>query len=373
MTILNEQKTTNQPHFDLELVSEMLVESITDVLDFFGIEYQDGVRSISFACPIHDGKNPTGSSILKNDIGNWQCYTAQCHEQYGASILNFIQALLSKENNKPCSFIEAIEWSANFVGLKLSDQTPTDKERIDFIKLCKYINRKKQETPVFTPREKVKEFLAIPSSYYIKRNYSRAILEKFDIGYCHNENKAFFDRIVVPFYDDNGEYMVGCSSRSRYEQCPKCKLYHDLNVRCPITKQERLKCVKWRHSSLLKADNYLYNYWNAKSHIYDTNTIILVEGPGDVWRLEEAGIHNSVAILKTILSPGQRLVLELSGVINLIVATDMDEAGQKGANTILNDCKNLFNIQRVKYDANDIGSLSIEKTKQVFLPILEKL
>jgi len=363
--------------YDLEHISELMIESVTDLLDHFDVSYTDGQHTISFACPIHDGENPTGSSILKRDIGNWKCYTAQCHEQYGtsngASILQFAQALLTVKHDKEYTFPQAVEWCANFVGINPQETQPDEQDRIDFVRLCKYITKKKQEPPTFVPRQNVKQFLAIPSAYYIKRGYSREILEKFDIGYCHNKNKPFFDRVVTPFYDDNGQYMVGCSGRSRYERCDKCRLFHDPNVRCPITKEEKLRCVKWKNSTLFNSSGYLYNYWNAKQYIMKTGTVILVEGPGDVWRLEEAGIYNSIAILKASLSNDQRIGLELSGAINVIVSTDMDEAGKKGAHSIYKQCKNLFNVIRVDYETHDPGSLTIEQVKKTFIPILEKL
>jgi DNA primase len=364
-------------HYDLEVISELMIESIVELFEYFDLDFTDGPRTISFPCPIHGSDSEFSSSILKRDVGNWKCYSAQCHEQYGtsngASIIQFTQALLSVQYNKEYTFPEAIEWCAKFVGEDATEQTPDSHERIEFIKLVKYINRKKKETPTFTPRKKVREFLAIPSAYYLKRGYTAEILEKFDVGYCNNEKRPFYDRVVTPFYDDSGCYMVGCSGRSRYEQCDRCNLYHAPDVRCPLTKAERLKCYKWKHASLFNADDYLYNYWNAAEHIMQTGTAIVVEGPGDVWRLEEAGIYNSLALLKATLSPGQRMVLESSGAINLVVATDMDEAGNKGARSIYEQCKHLFNTVRIKYDANDPGSLLVEQTKEIFLPVLEKL
>jgi len=364
-------------HYDLETVSELMIESIVELFDYFSLDYTNSTRTISFPCPIHGGDSEFGSSILKRDIGNWKCYTAQCHEQYGtsngASIIQFAQALLTSQYNKEYTFGQALEWCAKFVGVEASEPTRNERDRLDFIKLCKYINRKKEEAPHFTPRERVREFLAIPSAYYMKRGYSAGILEKFDVGYCHNEKKPFYDRIVTPFYDDSAKYMVGCSGRSRYEKCEKCGFYHDPMVRCPITKDERTKCIKWKHSTLFNADDYLYNYWNAKDFISETGTVILVEGPGDVWRLEEAGIHNSLALLKASISPGQRMVLEASGAINLIIATDMDKAGHDGATSIMDQCKRLFNTIRIEYPTGDPGKLTIGQAREVFNPILEKL
>ena len=167
--------------------------------------------------------------------------------------------------------------------------------------------------------------------------------------------------------------MIGASGRNKNEQCDKCNLYHDANVRCPITKEEKLRATKWKHSGGFAADSYLYNYWNAKSHIANSHTAILVEGTGDVWRFEEAGIHVCLGLLGARLSPNQQIILEESGAINLIIATDNDEAGRKAAQSILTNCKGIFNIKIVEYPGKDPGGLTIEQKKQIFIPILERI
>jgi hypothetical protein len=159
-------------HYDLELVSELMIESVVELFEYFSLDHTDGPRTISFPCPIHDGEREAGSSILKRDVGNWKCYTAQCHEEYGtssgASIIQFVQALLTVQYEKHHTFPQAIEWCAKFVGVEESKFSAADNDRLDFIKLCKYINRKKESIPTFTPREMVRQFLAIPSAYYMK-------------------------------------------------------------------------------------------------------------------------------------------------------------------------------------------------------------
>ena len=358
--------------YNIENISLKLIERITDVLDEFDLDYQEYEKRISLSCPIHGGDNPEGMSIMKSGIGNWKCFTEHCHEKYGnssgASIIQLIQALLNK------TFFEALEWSAKFVGEnKENAQTEEDSVNTHFIQLCKYINRKKRSIPTFTPRELVKTFLQIPAEYYIKRGYGEEVLNKFDVGYCFNQQKPFFDRIITPFYDDDGKYMIGCSGRNKHERCPNCNMFHQPNTRCPITKQEKLRSTKWKHSTNFEADSYLYNYWNAKQHILDTYTVILVEGSGDVWRLEEAGIYNSLALLGDSLSKNQQIILEESGAINILLATDNDKAGQSAAHSIMNSCSNLFNIHKIDYPTKDPGSLSIEQIKKIFIPILERI
>jgi 5S rRNA maturation endonuclease (ribonuclease M5) len=367
-------------NYDIERVSKKLIESLDKLFTELDIPFTNNVNHFSFACPIHSGDNPNGSSIMKRGVGNWQCFTEHCHTKYGTSnggsLIQFIQAVLSTRYNREYSFGAALEWAAKFVGENTSAfVTPTAEEstRTNFIQLCKYINRKKTSLPVFTPRELVRGFLQIPSIYYIKRGYTEQVLHKFDIGYCFNTKKPFYDRIVTPFYDELGEFMIGCSGRNKHEQCAKCRMYHQAEVRCPLDKEEKLRATKWKHSTNFAADSYLYNYWNANKVVLRSRTVILVEGSGDVWRLEEAGIYNSLGLLGAKLSTNQQIILEQSGAINILIATDNDDAGDKAAASIARQCANLFNIKRISFPTKDPGSLSVEQVKRIFVPVLEKL
>lgn len=375
-------KKTTKPYrvkmYNIESISAKLIENITDLFDELGIEdYQDDSKKIVFACPIHNGDRPNNSSILKAGCGNWKCFSESCHEKYGnvngASIVSFVQAVLSQE--KKITFYQTLKWCANFVHEE--DYNPENvldgESKTQFIQLSRYINREKNSIPVFTPRKIVKTFLKIPAEYYLRRGYGEKVLHKFDIGYCFSPQRSFFDRIVTPFYDDRGEYMIGASGRNKNEQCPKCHFYHNPDIHCPITKDEKVMATKWKHTSSFAADSYLYNYWNAKKYILDSHTVILVEGPGDVWRLEEAGIYNSLGLLGARLSTNQQIILEQSGAINIIVATDNDEAGKKAFNSINNNCRHIFNIKKIEYPTKDPGSLTIEQVKEIFIPILERV
>lgn len=351
--------------YNIERISEKLIDNIEDLLSEFDIEFDNREKHIMFACPVHGGDNKEGSSILKSDIGNWQCFTNQCHAQYGnssgASIIQFVQAVLKT------NFYEALKWCANFV--EEDDNEIIEKPQDDvYMNLIKYYKPKNStiELQKYTNRSKFKNILHIPSSYYIKRGYSSEILKKFDVGYCFFEKHPQYHRTVIPFYDESGEYIVGCSGRNIYERCNKCKYYHDQSVRCPITKEEISRASKWKHSYNFNSDSYLYNYWNAKDHIVKNNTVILVEGVGDVWRFEEAKIYNSVALLGAKFSTNQRLLLERAGVINIILATDNDEAGNNISRIIFNTYKHMFNIVRIKPNKKDVGEMSICDIKNIF-------
>ena len=150
-------------------------------------------------------------------------------------------------------------------------------------------------------------------------------------------------RAVVPVYDENGHYVIGCSGRTIYDWEPK-----------------------WRHSKDFPSDSSLYNYWFAKEFIKKTKRVILVESPGNVWRLEEAGVHNSVALYGGNLSTTKQLLLDKLGVCDIIVATDNDEAGREHAEKIISECSRFYNITTLKFDdKNDIADMTVDEIKSL--------
>jgi DNA primase len=82
-------------------------------------------------------------------------------------------------------------------------------------------------------------------------------------------------------------------------------------------------------------------------------------------RLEEAGIHNSVAIFGSSLSDSQQFLLERLGVMSLSVCLDNDEAGKKGRDQILRDCRSMYNLSFPEFSKNDIAELSAKEIKEI--------
>ena len=102
-------------------------------------------------------------------------------------------------------------------------------------------------------------------------------------------------------------------------------------------------------------------------------TAIIVESPGNVWRLEENGIHNSVAIFGSSMSDRQKVLLDSSGAINLVVLTDNDEAGKKAADQIKQKCQNTYKIYIPTISKGDIGEMNSDEIDNEIKPLLEKM
>jgi DNA primase len=116
----------------------------------------------------------------------------------------------------------------------------------------------------------------------------------------------------------------------------------------------------------------LYNYWYAKEFIKKTFVVVLVESPGNVWRLEESGIHNSVALFGSSLKDKQKILLDISGAMTIITIMDSDDAGKKAAAQIQTKCNKTYNVINLTIDYPDVAEMSIESIKKDILPTIER-
>ena len=130
---------------------------------------------------------------------------------------------------------------------------------------------------------------------------------------------------------------------------------------------------KWMHSKGFRKSSYLYGLNMAKDKILETGVAVLVEGQGDVWRMHEAGVENTVGIFGSNLSDDQLVLLEQSGALNLIILTDHDEAGHRAADQIIKKCGRRFNYFRPTIPTKDVGDMSVEQIQEHLKPQIERV
>ena len=336
-------------------------------------------------CPIHEGDNPSAINIYysgDNYRGNWKCRTHNCEKIFKGSIIGFIRGVLSKQKygwekqgDKTCSFAEALAFSVDFTGLQedqIVGMSSSEREKQCFSQIVLKIKQNKEEEKIGISREQTKKALQIPSEYYIQRGYSNEILIKYDIGLCDKQNKEMFNRSVSPVYDDTGTRMIGCTGRSIFEKCNECSFFHNPKEQCP-EENEQWKYCKWKHNLGFKSQNHLYNMWEARDYIKESSIAIIVESPGNVWRLEEEEIHNSVAIFGSSLSDRQKIILDSSGAMKLVILTDNDEAGDKASDIIREKCHRTYQIYRPKISKNDIAEMNKEEIKTEIINYIERI
>ena len=363
----------------LNALTDLVVNNIDKIYSYFDTEpsYKNNIL-IKSPCFIHGGDNPTALNLYYNaDIRvHYKCRTHQCEDIFGSSLISLVRGGLSRvkynwktEGDKEASFNETVEFLLNITqqnfGHIKSDEKSNSADKLKFASLINNFTTPditKTKFDIDTYRKKVE----IPATYYLQRGYSIEVLDKYDVGTCKRPKKELYQRAVVPIYDESGEYILGFSGRSVHPECSQCKHYHDPAKKCHFF-------PKWKHTKGFKKENCLYNYWYAKQHIAKTGVVVLVESPGNVWRLEEAGIHNSVAIFGAHLSQNQKNIIDTSGALSIVGLLDNDEAGKKGAKKIYEQCSKMYRLYFPKLKTNDIGDMNVDVVTSDIKPLISKL
>ncbi len=372
----------------LKIVCDDVCDNISALLEIFELEYRSNNKMISMACPIHGGDNISAINLYPEGDryrGNWKCRTHGCEQTFKSSVIGFIRGILSNRKHgwtqpgdTSCTFNEALDFALQFINkdLKSIKVSKTSKDKQVFTSAVGYFNKVIETSTAHVARpptrEQIRKSLLMPCEYYSKRGYSTDILDKYDIGFCDKQQKEMYNRVVVPIYNNDYTGMIACSGRSIFEKCDKCSSYHNPTDNCPAD-EYKWSYSKWKHSANFKSQNCLYNFWFAKEHMMKSTAAIIVESPGNVWRLEENGIHNSVAIFGSSLSDRQKIMLDSSGAMTIIILTDNDEAGNKAAEQIKIKCQNTYRVFRLKISKNDVADMSSEEIMREIKTPLEKI
>ena len=381
--IMNTSHSYNQNK--IKILCDNLCDDIENLFESLNIqEYRISDKMIATCCPIHGGDNPSAINLYYTGDtykGNWKCRTHSCEQTFKPSIIGFIRGVLSKHKynwekpgDRTVSFKQSMLYATNFLNKSLDsiDICDTDVNKNNFTRIVDNISAKNMSVNNDgLTRKQARKLLQMPCEYFINRGFSREILDRYDVGLCTNPNKEMHQRAVVPIYSYDGKYVVGCTGRSIYTECLSCNLYHDPEINCPSF--NTWKYSKWKHNSGFKSQEHLYNFCNAKKYIQESRQIILVESPGNVWRLEEANIKNSVAMFGSSLSDRQKLIIDSSGAMDIIILTDSDEAGEKAKQQIIQKCQRTYRLHSPKISQLDVGDMTIEEIEKQIKPFLREI
>jgi len=362
---------------NVNFVQDRACERITEVFDALGIEYTERHDYIQSACPVHGGENERAMfwAIRSN---HWQCKTRGCHKDpitgVSNSVFGLVRGAMSHKTGEEWGFRQSVNFVMQALGLKDCPKDTATAQDIEIAKMLK-IHRKKQVSPKDrgTLLSETIKHLRPDQVYYPNRGISPDIIAKYHISFCNTQGKPMFKRAFFPILDGKGRHVVGWSGRSIYEKCPECKMHHHPERgSCPDSKYKGVY-TKWKHSTDFRVEECLYNIWYAKPFISKTGTVILCEGPGDVWAYEAAGIRNSVALLGTSMSRQQRLMLQNAGALTIICTFDNDESGQKAMKRIEEELTHYFRVFCVTpTTVNDIGDMFSGDILSQIGPILQQ-
>lgn len=376
-----EQRVVEQAK--LHALSELASYKTEELMDELGVVAKRSGRMLVGCCPVHGGDNPIAFNLYPDGHtmrGNWKCRSRGCEKVFQPTLLGLVRGVLSHtelgwdyhcgRERRQMDFMKSVNWLCKFVKQDWNKLKPNlvaaEKQR--FLSQQAMLCRDLPETPENGwTREVVRARLNIPSPYYLGRGYDAQTLEYFDVGESKvtDPEHPMFQRVVVPVYDRNAARAIGVSGRSLHERCKGCERWHDPALSCPREHEKRYaRYAKWRNSEGFLREHHLYGYWHAKDHIRKSGQVLLTEGPGEVWRAFEADCHVAVGLFGANLTDIQQVILEGSGAMEVVIATNNDSAGMIAAEEIAVQLRRAFRVRIVKIPKNDLGSMTVPEVSE---------
>lgn len=323
---------------DIPVIKEIANLNIVALLDILGVQYKSRGDSYFGPCPVHNGDRPDAWSWeIKRGI--WKCFSSECDREFGADIFGLVQGM------RECGFRQAKNWVKSHINCKLSKKEVKEiqdaRSNRDFVNSAK---RSERKNIIYNPSclDRLEYH-----SYLEGRGFERTTVEKYNAG-VGGSGRYMSNRIVFPIFNIKEE-IVGFTGRTLFED------WSDREI------------PKWKHSKHYNAECNLFNINHAYSYIKNSGDVIIVEGPLDVLRLEEAGVHNSVAVLGKSLHNGQMTMLMEIPTFKLKVAFDADKAGKGGAQSVLKRARCFFDVNIIELpEGKDVGDLTDDEVGEFF-------
>lgn len=330
---------------NLQQIKNLLNSKSNQVFEKLGMTCENMGNNVYSTCPIHDhSDNPRAFSYC-NDRGIWKCWTRECQHEYRNDILGLIHGVLVKQNGK-ADFNDVLQWINKEFGInqRKNTTTPEPEYEDEFQDLIKCL---KDSSSFPTHKEiDIDPKIEIPSKYFLNRGFNSKTLEYFGVGDCYDKQSKLYERAIIPIFDDNGQRKIAYICRAIKEyKIPKFLIY-------PKGFDKRFE---------------LYNLHNALPHINETNTLFIVEGQGDVWKLYEAGILNAVGIYGRTLSKEQQKKLQTLAITHMIILTDNDQAGRESKIQLQRQLGRFYKLSFPYINHKDIGDMSSKQIKDNIL------
>ncbi len=274
-------------------------------------------------CPFHHDSNPSMSVSPTKKI--YKCFSC------GASgnTISFVQ------NINGITFIEAVKKLSERYGIDWTQYLNSNFKIDSESEIIKRINNELTKFYKYSLEQEIKSN-KILSKYLEQRKITKREIELFKIGFAsksdkiydyllkrgfeekdilkvgilrNNEgklNSIFFNRIIFPILDENGD-TLGFSGRN-------------------FKKEDNIKYLNSSENKVFRKSNILYNLNLAKKSIIQRKKVIIVEGFMDVIALNKIGIENVIATMGTALTVNHVKKIQ-NFTNNVILSFDSDKAG----------------------------------------------
>lgn len=335
--------STTKQRLDLNKVKDLIVDNIEVLLEDLDIDYECMSDNIFMKCPIHGGDNDKGISISLAQK-NWRCWTRGCHEDFGTDIFGFIRGC-----RQDATFSDTLRYVCKLYNIGneyKTNKVKTESKKSEFDEIVNIFSKKKKTMK----SEYVRDVETLNNSFYFeKRGFLPETLEHFGVQDCIDKNSKMWNRAIIPVSFEGKEIAYIARAAKNFVQ------------------------PKYLFSKGFKKTEYLYNYDNAIEIAREKHALFIVEGQGDVWRMYEAGVKNCVGLFGKDVSETQKSLLLTSGVTDLVILTDNDQAGREGRIKIQRELNRMFNLIYPPMPKKDVGDTSVKKIQKHILSQVEGL
>lgn len=342
-------------HRKVALLNALAADRLDDLLAELGVRTWRAGKVRVGPCPVHGGDRHNALNLYPDGHtvrGVWFCKTRECEKVFKKNLVGLVHGVLSRHEcgwarpgDRTVPFDRARDWLCGFVGQRWADLRP------DFVRAdqARFVAGMRAFAPPGRPAgvspADVAARLTVPSPYFLARvpGYHPDTLRRFLVGEPRAADPAspMSGRAVAPVLCPAGESVLGYTGRAVHEQCPACRVWHAPGPCPPAGRRGDARYAKWRHHGFSARDT-LYGLHLARRAVQDRDEVVLVEGPGKVWRLHEAGAPNAVALFGVDLADPQQAAVEALPCGRVTLLMDPGPAGEAGAAAILRRFGRLF-------------------------------
>ncbi len=302
--------------FIQQLVAACDIESI--ISSYVNLS-RDG-RNKKCLCPFHSEK--TASMVVYSNTQSFYCFGCGA----GGDVITFIMKI---EN---LSYIEAIKFLANRVGMTIPDDDYNDKASYMRSRVLE-INR---ETAKFFHACLKSPAGKVGLDYLLSRELTPQTITKYGLGFApdgwdnlrkHLHSKGYTDEEML------SAAVVAKSAKGRvYDQFRNRVMFPIIDLRGNVIAfggrvmdDSKPKYLNSSDTPVFKKSRNLFSLNFAKN--VKSDRLILAEGYMDVIAINQGGFENVVATLGTALTPEQARLIA-SYAKEVVIAYDSDQAGQ---------------------------------------------
>lgn len=302
------------------------IEFVLDSIGCHHIKYHPNKEF--YSCANADGDNASAVNVRNNEYLNVTNWTRANEFDECSDIITLTQY------NKKCSFIDAIKFLYDLLGLEYKPKKPAQKEekKHDPLYIFKKILRTRKRVDPCDMRalneNELEEFVPILHIDWLRDGICPWSAEKF--GLCYSYKRK---RVIIPMRHWLDGSLLGLNARTTIEN------YNELGVK------------KYMITPSYQKSLNLFGLYENYESIQKDGYVVIYESERSVLKRDSLGDSTGVALSGHTLSEEQRRIL-IGLNVDIVIALDKDVPIEE----VRAMCEKFYRIRNVSYvyDEHDI-------------------